>query len=114
MRTPQQKIGDRLEQAALAEAKKWFADAKLTVASGSTYNDGDLAGVSNTFIDCKGSDTPGKGLSVSKADWKKIKQQAARLTRIPIHLGLDHDGEIVAFIPWGELLALLYQEATAL
>lgn len=107
MRTPQQKIGDRLEQKALYDARQFFTKAALTTASGSTFSDGDIKGLPGIFVECKNSDKPGKGRSISKADWKKIKAQAAKLCHIPCHLGFDDDGMVVALLPWEDLVALM-------
>lgn len=109
MRTPQQKTGDAVEQAALKEAQEWFEEAHLTKASGSTYGDGDIAGVLDLFIDTKGSEKHGRGRSVPKADWTKIKAQARALNGVPVHVGFDDDGELVALIPFRDLLAGIFE-----
>jgi len=103
-RTPQQDIGDELEQDALTMANKVYPDASLTKGSGSLNQDGDIAGVPDMHVECKNSAKPGKGRSIAKADWIKIKNQARRRGLTPCHLGYDDDGEIVALIPWEDLL----------
>lgn len=106
MRTQQQKIGDRLEQQALADARQFFTNAELTKASGQCYQDGDIRGLPGLHVECKNSDQPGKGRSISKKDWAKIKAQAYKRHFVPVHLGLDDDGKVVALLPWEDLVAI--------
>lgn len=108
-RTKQQKIGDKLEQAALAAAREFFPGARLTKGSGSVNQDGDISGIYELYVECKNTDRPGKGRSISKSDWTYIKACARRWLMIPVHLGFDDDGEIVALIPFKDLIAL-YRE----
>jgi hypothetical protein len=107
-RSPQQKIGDRLEQAVLKETKEWYPDADLTRGSGSTHGDGDIRGVPDLHIECKNSDKPGKGRSISKKDWLKIKSQADRRHNCPAHVGFDDDEELVVLVRYRDLLAYHY------
>ena len=106
MKTKQQKIGDRLEQQALTAARKFFPSADLTRASGQCYQDGDIRGLPGLHIECKNSDKPGKGRSVSKQNWLKIKAQAHKRQFVPVHLGFDDEGQVVALIPWEDLVAI--------
>ena len=108
-RTPQQKIGDRLEQAALEAALDYHSDARLTKGSGSLNQDGDISGIGDLHVECKNSEAYGKGRSISKKDWAKIKKQARKRCQIPVHLGYDDDGEIVALIPWDDLVTYVME-----
>lgn len=107
MRTKQQQIGDELEQVALQIAKAEFPEAALTKGSGCVDKDGDVAGVGPLFLECKNSRTPGKGRSISKGHWISIKSKARRLILTPVHLGFDDDGEVVALIPFKDLVAFV-------
>lgn len=107
MRSPQQKTGDRLESDALAQARERFPDADLTRGSGNVNHDGDVVGVPELHVECKNSEVLGKGRSISKKDWLKTKEQAQRRCLTPAHLGYDDGGEIVALVPWRDLLAFV-------
>lgn len=106
MRTDQQRIGDGVEQAALDLAKPHFPKACLTKGSGAVYKDGDLAGVGALCVECKGSGKAGKGLRIDRRDWDKVKHQARGRLLIPVHVGVDHDGELVALIPFADLIMI--------
>lgn len=105
MRTRQQRTGDKVEQAAIKAAQEHFREAGTTRGSGSVAHDGDIKGLPYVHVDCKGSEQPGKGRSVSKAEWTYIKAQARRNSRTPVHVGFDDDGELVALCPWPDLVA---------
>lgn len=106
-RTKQQGIGDELEQAALKVAQEFFDGACLTRGSGCVDQDGDVAGVPGVHVECKNSNKPGKGRSISKADWQGIKAKARKRLLVPAHVGFDDDGEIVVLIPFKDLLGLV-------
>jgi hypothetical protein len=108
-RTSQQDTGDELEQEALRLAQEFFEDACLTKGSGCVNQDGDVANVPSLHVECKNSIKPGKGRSISKADWTSIKAKARKRVQVPIHLGFDDDREVVALIPWSDLLGFLAQ-----
>jgi hypothetical protein len=108
-RTPQQKIGDRLEQKALTVCRDFFPDAKLAPGSGSLNGDGDILGIPHLFLECKNTATLGKGRSIGKQDWLKIKSQALRWHKVPVHLGLDDNDKVVALIPLQDLLGFMFQ-----
>jgi hypothetical protein len=105
MRTPQQNTGDEVEAAALQLVQEFFPEASLTKGSGNLHGDGDVEGAGQLFIDCKGSEKPGRGRSVPKKDWEKIKAQALKWNKIPVHVGFDDDGELVALISLKHLVA---------
>lgn len=112
MRTPQQKTGDAVEQAALKICQEYFPAAHLTKGSGNLHGDGDIEGIP-VFVDCKGSEKPGRGRSVPKKDWEKIKQQARKWKKIPVHVGLDDDGELVALVPLNDLMCMVKSDFPA-
>lgn len=105
-RTPQQKTGDEVEQAALKVCQEYFHAAQLTKGSGNLHGDGDIEAIP-VLVDCKGSDKPGRGRSVPKRDWEKIKAQARKWQKVPVHVGFDDDGELVALIPFDDLMAMV-------
>jgi len=97
-----------VEAAALEAASSLFPEAHLTRGSGSTHNDGDIEGVGELFVECKGSEKPGRGRSIGKKDWEKAKSQAYARALIPTHVGFDDDGDLVALVPWSDLVALMH------
>jgi len=104
MRTRQQRTGDKVEQAAIKAAQAYFSEAGTTKGSGNVAHDGDIKGLPYLHVDCKGSEEPGKGRSVSKAEWRQIKAQARKRSMTPVHVGIDDDGELVALCPWDDLV----------
>lgn len=106
MKHGNKRTGDIVEAAAVDLARRWF-DAATTRGSGSVQNDGDIAGIPNLFVECKGSGVKPRGRSVSKAEWKKAKHQADEKYQMPSVVGVDDDGELVAFIRFRDLLGLI-------
>lgn len=109
MRTQQQKTGDRLEVACLQLVHQYtcWEDARLTKGSGNVHLDGDISGVDDMHLECKNSEAPGKGRSITKKDWAAIKSRAYKRCLTPVHLGFDDDGEVVALVPFRDLLSLI-------
>ena len=86
--------GDEFTREMVALFQRYFPAARETVGSGSKYNDGDILGVPDCFIDTKTYKT--ESISIKKKDWEKTCDQADTL--VPILIVENKDGTSLAVL----------------